>query len=98
MPPKTKAETETETEDREPVTVKEIHEFLTEAPKPSVGRIVRTITSAGSIRPAIIIGVEDDKVELVVFNATNGAQYIGFVGFAEAEDEIPGTWHWPATN
>ena len=78
------------------VTVKEIHDFLTDAPTPSIGRIVRTITASGAVRPAIIIGVEDDKAELVVFNATNGAQYLGFVGHAPVEDEIPGTYHWPA--
>jgi hypothetical protein len=68
----------------------------TNAPAPSIGRIVRYVTAQGSVRPAIIAEVGNDStVDIVLFNKSNGAIYIEAVELDPFDGETPGTYHWP---
>lgn len=92
-PPKPKAEDAIEKVDSQPVTT-DPPEPAPE-PKASIGRIVRYVTAQGTVRPAIISGlVEEDEVQLTVFNS-QGAAFVDHVPFAPEELAVPGSYHWP---
>jgi hypothetical protein len=69
---------------------------------PKSGRIVMYVTVAGTIRPAIISKVHDEKtVDLTVFNS-EGSVAVQHVKHESIEQEwiedatdIAGSWHWP---
>lgn len=62
-------------------------------PMPTVGRIVHyQPTLSPDTRPAIIVGVGDDRVDLVIFNKF-GAHYKASV--AHTDEPTPGYWSWP---
>lgn len=68
------------------------------AQEPTIGRIVHYVTSAGTIRPAIITLVSEETVDLTVFNS-QGAVAVDTVSFDnELPGETPGTAFWPERN
>jgi|SRR6185312_13598549 len=75
-------------------------------PAPALGGGVHFVLdgqaeSIGVHRPAVIIGVDGDSVDLVAFtSADDGDRYAGHAverqGVPHDEDtRAPGTWHWP---
>lgn len=61
----------------------------------ALGRVIRYITGEGTVRPAMVTKIHSEtQVDLTVFNS-EGAVPVTGVLFEDAEEDIPGTCHWP---
>lgn len=61
-------------------------------PVPSIGRMVHYTTDSGLIRPGIIVAVDDDTIDLVVFNPLGSFPRRDV---PRAETSTPSHWNWP---
>ena len=60
---------------------------------PSIGRIVRYVTSEGKVRPAIVIEVNEDSIDVNVFTSL-GTKADRLVTYDQTGEKA-GTYHWP---
>lgn len=59
---------------------------------PALGRVVIYVTAQGTERPAIITRVDDELVDLTVFNSSGA---VAVVDVALDPDKSEGTYSWP---
>lgn len=108
MDPETNTAPSPETPPPEPQPAKRARKEPAEAPKPSLGRMVHYVLkdgcpNAGDHRPAIIVRVWPDTVNLQVFFDGDGTPHLNDgqlntlwkCSVPYSAEPKPGTWHWP---